>query len=243
MRFVVTIGQRWKHGSPYVLGKVLAIGVLLAVPTLALGRLSADLIAAWQSGSVEQATLLSNSSDGLLAFDAPSSTLRQYQLRVKDSSSATEQADNLTQPSLLVKDWRYTAQPTNLSPVVTDFVNTLVPKELILDARLAQAGMPPNAVGLVALQQFVMNRAILQEISTISQGPLNVQMINGFIGNLVLHQLVFDNWLSSNGVPPNAMILLLSQQLSFNEVLTQNLLLAAQPNVQPKPLQPASPSL
>jgi len=77
MRFVLTIGQRLKHGSPYVLGKILAIGVLLAVPTLALGRLSADLIAAWRSGSVEQATLLSNSSDGLLAFDAPASTLRQ----------------------------------------------------------------------------------------------------------------------------------------------------------------------
>ena len=239
MQFIVTTGQRLTAGSQRVLGKALAIGVLLAVPTLGLARLSTDLLAFWHNPGASEAVLVGNSTEGLLAFDAPASTLRQYQLRVNDSVSAKGQADRSIQTSLLATDWRNTAQPLDITPTINSYMSTLARTQFISDAWLLSAGMPPDVLGLVMVQQTALNQIVTQDLFTISQTvPLNVPMINGFLGNIVMNEFIFDNWLISAGVSPSVMALLLGSQIGFNEVVSQFFLSV----IPPTPLQPASPS-
>jgi len=235
MRFILTIGQRLKISSSGTLGKVLAIGILLAVPTLGLTRLSSDLFASWQGQSNEAASLANDSIEGLLAFDAPTSTLAEHQLRVQGSSAS--KAKETAQPSLLAKDWRFTAQPANIDQI-NGFMGTLLRDEFISDLTLLNAGVPANVVNSVVLQQIALNRIVNQDLLTIAQtNPLNVQQINGFIGNIAVRDLLFDAALSAQGVSSHALSLILGQQLGFNEVISQFFLLAA-----PKPQQMVSPS-
>lgn len=240
MRFILTNAQRLTNAASCTLGKILALGILLAVPTLGLTRLSSDLFASWQGRSDEETTLVGDSTEGLLAFDAPASTLREYQLRVQDSSASTSRGDGSKQPTLLAKDWRFTAQPANINQI-NGFMNTLTRDEFLSDLALLRFGVPSNIVNLVFLQQMNLNRIVNQDLLAIAQTtPLNVQQINGFVGNIVVRELLFDAWLTTMGATPNAMSFILGQQLGFNEVITQFFLLAA-PQV-PTPVQPVSPS-
>lgn len=235
MRFIRTIGQRLIMGSPSALGKLVALGLLLAVPTLGLTSLGSDLFASWQGRGIAEATVAGDSTEGLLAFDAPASTLRQYQLQVQDSAESTSQPDGSKQPSLLAKDWRFTAQPANTDQI-NGFMGTLTRTEFISDLLLLQAGVPSNVVSLVLLQQLNLNRTVNANLLTISQTtPLNVSQINGFIGNIVQRELLFDAWLTTRGVTPSALSPILGQQLGINEVISQFFLSAA-------PQQSVSPS-
>jgi len=146
MHFIGTMGQRLMIGLPRVLGKILAIGVLLAVPTLGLARLSGDLLTSWQSRNADDAASVQNALDGLLAFDAPASTYRQHQLRNNDSSSSRP-GEGATKPSLLAEDWRFTAAtPPDLTSVINGYLNTIVRDQLVSDLLLLNAGVPTNIV-------------------------------------------------------------------------------------------------
>ncbi|MGH7172871.1 MAG: hypothetical protein ACRELG_21530, partial [Gemmataceae bacterium] len=238
MQFMVTIGQRWRVCSWCAMGKVLAIGILLAVPSLGLARLSADFFASWQGRSAEEAVLANSPADGLLAFDAPASTLRQYQLRVKDSVSTTGSADGATQPSLLADDWRNTAQPTSSASTINGLMATLVRDQVISDALLLNEGASPDIVNLYMLEQSALNQTVTQNLMAISQTTsLNVPMINGFIGSLVVKELLIDAWLTANGASTSTLSSILGNEIGFNEVVTQYFL-----SVSPTPLTPATPT-
>jgi len=245
MQLILKLTQPWKAISPRVLGRVLAIGILLAVPTLGLAHLSQDLFVSWQGRGSEERVL---AGEGFLPFEAPTSTLRQHQLRVNNSSSVSGKVDGLPQPSLLIEDWQFTAQSTNLTPTINNMVGTLKRAEFLSDAYLSSTGVPSSTLSLVMLQQHLANQTLNRDLVALSHITTvqNLTMINGFLGNLILQQAFFDNLLVSTGISPTALSSVLAQQLGFNEAAAQYFVKIAQQalesNVQPTPPQPASPS-
>lgn len=238
MQFISTIRQRLTMSSPRTLGKILALGVLLAVPSLGLARLGADFFASWQAARAEQGVSAEDSLEGLLAFDAPAATLRQHQLR-KDSSSSSKGSDKaVARPVLLVDDWRFTASPVNPTAMINGDLTALANNQFLSDIFLLNAGLPSNLLLPLLYQQAGLNQMVAQDLRAISMtNPPNFGMINGFLGNILLNEFFFDSFLMSMGASANTLSGVLGSQLGYNEVVAQYFL-----NAIPAPLTPGSPT-
>lgn len=238
MYLVGTSGQGWQRS----LGKLLAIVVLLAVPTLALTHLGAAFSPAWQDRGSDEAALAGGES---FALNAPTATLRQQQ----HANAASNLTKATAEPALLAEDWRFTAQPTALTPSINNMIATLIHKEFISDQMLARQGVPPNALFLIQLQQYNANKLLLNDLNALSKitSPQSLLMINADVGNLVVREAVFNIFFQSMGASPALMQMVLTQELAFNEVSTQNMVSTAQqaltPTPTPTPPVPVSASL
>ncbi len=172
MSFVATIGQRVRRDAPRAIRGVLAVGILLAVPAFGLTHFSSDLLASWQGGSGEQATL---SAGGPLTFDAPASTVAQLQAREKDSASARERVDMPLELAVLLTDWQNTGLTNDQNiAIIAQFqqvLNTLVINEVNLDLGLIFFA-PTFNVDVVLLLELQFNNVFTQEFL----GILNITL-------------------------------------------------------------------
>ncbi len=147
--FVNTIGQRTKRTA----GAILTIVMLSAVAIVGLSLLGSDVLASWKTPDSAEKTLAA--SQGLLTFEAPASTLAQFQAKEKDAQNGKDLVDTA---ALLVKDWK------NTSLTLAEFQNLqrfLITFWIVQDTYLA--GLIPQQnldaiifFQLLFLQQFAL---------------------------------------------------------------------------------------
>jgi len=92
--FVTAIGQNWKRAA----GAALTIALLSAVAAGGLALLGSELFASGKMPeNTEQALASSSAFEGLLNFETPAKTVARLETQKEEA--------------LLVKDWKYTANP------------------------------------------------------------------------------------------------------------------------------------
>ncbi len=158
MRSFTTIGQKMRRHVKRVIGGVLAVLVLLAVPALGLAHLGSDLLASWQQGrSAEQAALAP------WTFDAPASTVAQIDAKTK---AATNRVDLSPEVALLLEDWRYTNLIDDLIGEAQVNAAAVLKGQLQLDLLLNLTGQQ-ETLQVVLFEQLVLNSVMNQEFLTL----------------------------------------------------------------------------
>lgn len=115
MRFTTAIGQRLSGSWKRVAGASLTLVMLSAVAFLGLALLGSDVLASWTtSGNTEPALASGNAFEGLLAFEAPASTVSRLEATTKEAQNGKDPVSNAP---LLVTNWK----PTQFSIIVKAF--------------------------------------------------------------------------------------------------------------------------
>lgn len=142
MRFINTIGQRWKRAA----GASLTIVMLSAVAVVGLTLLGSKVLAAWKAAdTAEQALVPGGTFEGLLNFEAPAATVAQLEAKTKEAENGIKSASDA---AMLVKNWQFTQTP------LRDFVQTIYAEAVLIDFRVAllYAFFPNSPLTTFAIQ-------------------------------------------------------------------------------------------
>jgi len=158
---IAAIGQNVRRQLKRVVGGVLAVLVLLAVPALGLAHLGSDLLASWQQGRDAEQTALAP-----WTFDAPASTVAHLKARTNGSLSAPNRGDLPLEMALVLEDWRYTGLLDQLIGEAQVNAAAVLNVELNVDLFLFLTGQT-QTLEFVLFQQLFLNSVMNQEFLTL----------------------------------------------------------------------------